>query len=327
MRKLFKGLGKGKKIAGRIASKRKQKSGSEKSVSRGSSVGGYDQSSDNKKTRIGKHPEMPFDNQAISEELTCNQCQYHLRTNPSISSPCPNCGFTGNQGNHDTRSDRKTVDVSGLDMASGSPLSHFSFNLVAEAIDSIVKIESEESELTLNRNHLDPGNNSISSDQHILMRFREGKIYISDVSSSGSTFIQAQTGTAIDPGTRIVLGNKIYLFSQDSVEGTRGSHKTKQFKDLRIGVDNNTGFVLIEENSGKSLKLNKGVNVLNRQILDPENASISGGQHARIEFNAGQWQIIDVSSNKATFVQVKTEMLLSDQLKLIIGNTVFRFEY
>lgn len=316
----------GKKVAKGIGSKRKDKPASGKPGVKGSSDGAYNQQASNKKTRIGKRPDMPFNEQASKEELTCPKCQYYLRTEPSISSPCPNCGFSGNTGSHDTRSDRKTIDVSGLNLDSAPVLSSFSFNLVAESTGSTVKIESEESELTLNRDHLDPGNTTISSDQHILTRFQEGHIYMSDVSSSGSTFIQVLAKSVINPGTRIVLGNKVYLFSQETAGAVAGSSKTQQFTDLNTGSDDHAGFALIEESSGKKLNLVAGLNVLNRKTLDPGNASISGSQHATLEHSGGQWLIADVSSNKATFIQVKSETLLSDQVKLIIGNIVFRFE-
>jgi hypothetical protein len=235
----------------------------------------------------------------------------------------------GERDVHDTKSDRgTTMDLSSLKLTDEPELNSFKFRLIAESTGSEVKIESEESELILNRDHLDPENRSISSDQHVIMRFRDGKIFIEDVSSNGSTFIQVQDKMIVNSETRIVFGNKMYLFTQgpDS-KAMEDKNATRQFGDINLGKSDTNGFVIIEENTGNKINIIHGINILNRDNLDPGNISISAKEHANIEFQDGNWYLTDISSNKATFIQVMTEMQLTDKVKLILGNIIFRFEY
>ena len=65
-------------------------------------------SSENKKTSAGRQPDYPYQPKSGMDSLSCPQCQYPLRIEPSASSPCPNCGFMGlAAGLHDTVSDSK----------------------------------------------------------------------------------------------------------------------------------------------------------------------------------------------------------------------------
>ena len=276
---------------------------------------------------VGNKPGQPFNEHVPGNELICPQCQYHLRTEPSISSPCPNCGFVGNGKVQDTQSDRKTVVVSDLKMETEPDMTSFHFDLVAEKSGSRIRIESEESELTLNRDHLDPVNPTISSEKHLFLRFHNGRVLLNDVSSNGSTFIQVRGRVVLTPGTKLVFGNQIYLFRQnipgDIVQGT--ITQTPQFGGIK-GTSGIHEFELFEERSGKKISLGSGVNTLNRTSLDPGNASISGKQHAILEYQDGRWLISDVSSNHATFIQVKSEWELTNGIKIIVGNTVFTFE-
>jgi hypothetical protein len=286
-------------------------------------------SSEEKKTRIGIQPPMPFGAKKGNDNLSCPKCQYPLRIEPSGSSPCPNCGFMGTAGIHDTLSDsKKTVTLNSLNFQSEQELSSFRFKMISESSGSELKIESEENEMVLNREYLDPNNNSISSKEHVQVRFRNGKIFFQDVSTNGSTFIQVINKMLINPGTRIVLGNKVFLFSSgETIKGADSSKATRQINN--VNFDNNTinDFTLIDDNSGKKIHLTTGVNLLNRNNLDPGNASISGNKHATMDFYDGQWYISDLSSNGATFIQCKTEYLMVNKIKVIIGNIIFRFEY
>jgi hypothetical protein len=286
-------------------------------------------SSDDKKTRIGKQPDSPYESKNGMDNLICPKCQYPLRIEPSASSPCPNCGFMGSTGLHDTVSDsKKTISLNGLNLQDEQKLSSFRFKLISESTGSEFKIESEENEIVLNRDHLDPNNTSISSKEHVLVRFRDGKIFFQDISTNGSTFIQVINKMLINPGTRIVMGNRIFLFSHgQTLQDTDNSKATRQLSMVNMDKDNIHDFVLIEENSGRRIQLNQGFNLLNRTNLDPGNASISGDKHATLEFKDGQWYVSDLSSNAATFIQCKTEHQMADKIRIIIGNIIFRFEY
>jgi hypothetical protein len=293
-------------------------------------------SSDNrfKKTMIGLQADKPAADHPTKssggDPLCCPECQYPLRVEPSKASPCPNCGFTGKQ-NHieDTVYDLgKTMAVSSLDSANDI-IEEFKFKLIEESSKSEIKIQSEEPELTLNRGHLDPTNMSISSDQHVLIKFRNNKIFIEDVSSNGSTFLQVRNIMMIQPGIRIVLGNKIYLFNlPDQIKTPDADKATRKFGDFDLHqFEEAKGFALIDEKSGKRIVFNEQRVIVSRSNLDTNNNTISGSRHAEFHFENGCWHIKDLSSTGATFIQVKTEYQLENNIKLIIGNKVFRFEY
>jgi hypothetical protein len=285
--------------------------------------------SENKKTRIGLQPDLLAGSNSRIDNLSCPNCQYPLRIEPSRSSPCPNCGHVGAAGLHDTVSDsKKTISISNLNFKDEPELSSFRFKMISESSGSEFKIESEENEIVLNREHLDPNNTSISSKEHVIVKFRNGKIFFQDVSTNGSTFVQVIDKMLINPGTRIVLGNRIFSFSQgQSIQDSGNRMATRQISRINLDNSNVNEIVLIEENSGRNIQLTKGVNILNRNNLDPGNPAISGNKHALLEFNNGEWYLSDLSSNAATFIQCITEQQIVDKTKIIIGNLIFRFEY
>ena len=289
----------------------------------------YRSSSEDKKTRIGRQPDMPSSLNSDNRNLACPKCQYPLRIEPSVSSPCPNCGFSGEAQIHETVSDsRKTILLNQLSLKDEEKLSDFKFKLIHESTGSEFKIESEEDEIVLNRDHLDPGNTSISSKEHVLVKFREGRVIAQDVSTNGSTFIQVTRKTPIISGTRIVMGNRVYLFTSGGQKQNAGDSKaTRQLSNVSFENDNTKEAILTEEGTGRKVVLTQGVNLLNRSNLDPGNASISGSRHAEMEFTDGQWFISDLSSNAATFIQCKTEQVLNNKVRIIVGNIIFRFEY
>jgi hypothetical protein len=207
-------------------------------------------------------------------------------------------------------------------------LTAFRFKMISESTGSEFKIESEENEIVLNRDHLDPNNNSISSKEHVLVKFRNGKIFFQDVSTNGSTFVQVLSKMLINPGTRIAFGNQIFLLSPgQSIQYPGNSNTTRQISKVNLDNNSNNDFVLIGESNGRKIYLTPGVNFLNRSNLDSGNPSISGQKHAILEFNDGQWYLSDASSNAATFVQCKDEQLIADKTKIIIGNLIFRIEF
>jgi hypothetical protein len=284
-------------------------------------------SSVEKKTRIGIQYDELSGTKSRTENLACPNCQYPLRIEPSGSSPCPNCGFIGTSGLHNTVSDsKKTISINSLNFRDEQELTSFRFKMISESTGSEFKIESEENEITLNRDHLDPNNNSISSKEHVLVKFRNGKIFFQDVSTNGSTFVQVINKMLISPGTRIAFGNQIFSFSPGQSFKISSGKATRQIS--KVNLDNNINeFVLIGESNGRKIYLTPGANFLNRNNLDPGNPSISGQKHAMLEFKDGQWYLSDVSSNAATFVQCQTEQQVSDRTKIIIGNLIFRFEF
>jgi hypothetical protein len=278
----------------------------------------FQNKSGDKKTKIGIQYDVLPGTKGKIDNLSCPNCQYPLRIEPSRSSPCPNCGFIGASGLHDTLSDsKKTISINSLNFNDEQELTSFRFKMISESSGSEYKIESEENEIVLNRDHLDPGNNSISSKEHVLVKFRNGKIFFQDVSTNGSTFIQVINKVLINPGTRIALGNQIFSFSPGQPAEYSGSSKTtRQISKVNLDNNNLDDFVLIGESNGRKIHLTRGVNSLNRSNLDPGNPSISGQKHAILEFSDGQWYLSDVSSNAATFIQCKTEHQVADKITI-----------
>lgn len=282
---------------------------------------------DPRKTQIGVQTDYSSDNRPNDIEA-CPKCQYPLRTKPEISSPCPNCGYTGNHIKTVFDSG-KTISISSLNQDS-EKLQEFKFKLVKEDDNSEIEIQSpDEPEVSLNRSHLDSANSTISSEQHVVLKFRNKKIFIKDVSSNGSSFLQARNKVMIDNGTRLVIGNKIYVFNQsDNLTQGNGPNKTRNFGEFEMKAgQQGSGFSLTDEVGGKRLNFDKIYIVLNRSILDPGNNSISSSKHSEFEFSNGQWFIRDLSSNESTFVQIKEEQLLENKIRIILGNKIFRFEY
>jgi rubredoxin len=281
---------------------------------------------DLRKTRIGQNP----------DNLNCPQCEYPLITLPSIASPCPNCGFVGNQSVPAEKSSGKTMNLSQINLTPSSPdpvqndppATRFRFKLIMEPTDEIL-IEGEENEVILNRESLDPGNSTISGERHILIRLINQQFFIRDLSTNGSTFLQAKYKTPLNNNCRLVLGNILLKFSggDDQVQQADDG-KTKMFGQFNMAPSFSTGTLnLINEGTGKTYSFQQQKIVLNRSNIDPSNMSISGDKHALFEFSGGKWFVTDQSSNGATFVQVLNETSLKQKQKLLLGNRIFRFEY
>ena len=134
----------------------------------------------------------------------------------------------------------------------------------------------------------------------------------------------------IQPGIRLILGNKICLFNllDQPVKSPDADKATRKFGGFDMNVQEGArGFTLIDEKSGKRIEFNEQHVIVNRSNLDTTNNTISGSRHAEFHFENGCWYLKDLSSTGATFMQVKTEYQLENNIKLVIGNKVFRFEY
>ena len=287
---------------------------------------------DPRKTQIGVQTDFSSDNRQnknMQNDIeSCPKCQYPLRTKPDISSPCPNCGYTGNHIKTVFDSG-KTISISSLNQDT-EKLQEFKFKLLKEDDNSVIEIQSpDEPEVILNRSHLDPANSTISGEQHVVLKFRNRRIFIEDLSSTGSSFLQARNKVMIGNGTRLVMGNKIYIFNQSgTLTQGKPQNKTRNIGEFELNAGQpDSGFSLTDEVGGKRQTFDKIYIVLNRSILDPGNNSISSTKHSEFEFNNGQWYIRDLSSNESTFVQIKGEQLLENKIRIILGNKIFRFEY
>ena len=83
---------------------------------------------------------------------------------------------------------------------------------------------------------------------------------------------------------------------------------------------------LTDAASGSRIELSGEDIVLNRGLLDPDNTTLSSRSHARLACRNGQWSIVNLSSNGATFAQIGGEHPLEDQDRVLLGSAVFRFE-
>lgn len=182
-------------------------------------------------------------------------------------------------------------------------------------------------EIVLGREELDPQNSSISGNGHIRLRESQGKWYVKDMSSNGATFIQASVYQTLFEGMRIILGNRIFRFSTgDSTAPQKAGSKTMQFGQFNLSGTPSGRVFLTDEITGMTKSFTGSQIALNRSNIDQDEQSISSKVHSSIENRQGVWMIMDRSSNKATFVQVMSELPISDQTRLILGNKVFRFK-
>jgi len=106
-----------------------------------------------------------------------------------------------------------------------------------------------------------------------------------------------------------------------------GGRKTIAIADFQgIGGSATPRFELVLEKQQRTLAFEGSDVLLNRDNVDKDNPSISGAAHARLTFENGRWQITDLSSNGATFVQVNGTVPIQDGDLVILGQTVFRFK-
>ena len=170
---------------------------------------------------------------------------------------------------------------------------------------------------------------SISGEKHILIKLSNQQFSVTDLSTNGSTFLQAKNKTQLLDGCRLVMGNVLLKFigsGGGSLPADDG--KTKMFGQFSMTPEFSTSnLTLINEATGKTLSFQQQQIELNREQLDPGNFSISSTKHAHFEFTGGSWFVTDQSSNGATFVQVIKETVIRQKQKLLLGNRIFRFEY
>ncbi len=290
---------------------------------------------DLKKTQIGVQADMPFssaqEKETGNDSLNCPKCDYPLRTQPASSSPCPNCGYAGDDSESEDKSHKtvpdggKTTAVHGLEEASEVDR----FHLVNESNNNQMSFDFPgENERVFNRSHLDPENATIAQDQHIIIRQKEKSLFIRDVSPDGSTYMQAKNEMPVESGSHVIMGNKIFLFeSSAGIQSEKSEEATRKVGEIETGNnENEEKFFLTDATSGKLSEFSGDSVLINRMNLDPGNNTISGSKHAEFTVRDGEWIIKDLSSNESTFVQLKGTQLLENKIRIVIGNRIFRFE-
>lgn len=67
----------------------------------------------------------------------------------------------------------------------------------------------------LNRQRLDPDNNTITSKVQAALSFKDGKWYIQDSSAQKTTYVYAGEPIEVKSGDIILMGNRTFVFEQD----------------------------------------------------------------------------------------------------------------
>jgi hypothetical protein len=153
--------------------------------------------------------------------LKCDACSYYpLRNKPSSDSPCPNCGYKGSDESLSKEqpapkpekskpaapSGAKTMRIGQVNISKEAPKPKLI--LVDENKNAEQAYEGEK--ISLNRTNLAPENSSISSKEHAMFTHKDGKWILEDKSSNGATFIQVKGKVAVESGSLIILGDKVF---------------------------------------------------------------------------------------------------------------------
>lgn len=76
-------------------------------------------------------------------------------------------------------------------------------------------LEFEGDSVSLNRNNVEPANNSITSKEQAVIYYEDGKWYIEDRSAFKTTFVQAGHKTELHNGDTILMGSRMMTFNCD----------------------------------------------------------------------------------------------------------------
>jgi hypothetical protein len=99
----------------------------------------------------------------------------------------------------------------------GDVFKNFGSQFVLRDINSNRAAEFSGESVSLNRGNLDPNNNSISSQEHVVLEFKNNCWHLTDRSTNGATFVQAvYPNIPLQNGMLIMIGNKIYRFEADN---------------------------------------------------------------------------------------------------------------
>ncbi len=123
-------------------------------------------------------------------------------------------------------------------------------------------------------------------------------------------------------------GTNIALFKVAPADHTKVDN-TKTVR--RVVPEAKRGFRLVavslhDDSETKSIPLEGEHVVLNRELLDSHNNSISRSGHASLTFRDGEWWLENLSSLKSTFVQVNQPVRIQPGDSILLGDQLFRFK-
>jgi uncharacterized Zn finger protein (UPF0148 family) len=120
--------------------------------------------------------------------------------------------------------------------------------------------------------------------------------------------------------TKAVAADPIKAVAADNIKTVR-----------RVVPETKRGFRLVavslhDDSETKSIPLEGEHVVLNRELLDSQNNSISRSGHASLTFRDGEWWLENLSSLKSTFVQVNQPVRIQPGDSILLGDKLFRFK-
>lgn len=179
------------------------------------------------------------------------------------------------------------------------------------------RLQFSGSECTLNRHMLDPDDASISAKAQARIEHQNDEWYITDLSSNQTSFMQIRGSMRITDGDVLILGERAFVFEPDT--------SPRSHKSTSPISDSEPSFRLLRKRDQQNLEFKGNEVILNREMLDRDNDSISSRGHARFECKEGQWYINDLSSNHASFVQIRGTMRIQDEDMIILGQKLYTF--
>lgn len=199
------------------------------------------------------------------------------------------------------------------------------FTLYAE--DDQTSLQFEGAVVMLNRKRLDPRDFSISSRNHARFEYANGNWMLTDMSSNNATFIAIDRAVVIRDADWLVFGTEMFQF--ESVVGRDGGEfdpeETFSLSQLNQSTYSLQPQFRLQQYGGDKLAFDGVEVVVNRDSLNANNASLSRKEHARFNLRNGAWYVTDLSSNNASFVQVKNTITVADGTALVFGRKVFTF--
>ena len=166
--------------------------------------------------------EQPVQEVPTVSETVCPKCGYPMR---SDAVKCPNCNYSANSSyaQDQNRPVNGGIPRRPTRMAEDNP---YMMNIqeepsfILEPIQrmnerkTIEPVEFEGSEVTLNRDNTEPGNPTISSKEQSVIVNSDGRWYIEDLSDQKTTFVQAGHKIELHDGDIILLGNRLFKFTE-----------------------------------------------------------------------------------------------------------------
>ena len=161
-----------------------------------------------------KYPDKKFE-----DKTKCPNCGYPL---PADAKKCPNCknNILENEDAKripDIRQRQKNVE--GTISIYRQPKPNESVKCFLEPIpregeQKAARLELYGEEIILNRENLEPSNNTLTSQTQAIINYEGGKWFIVDKSSTKTTFVQVDKPYELKKGDIILMGDRAFIFDR-----------------------------------------------------------------------------------------------------------------